>query len=151
MFMRFPNYFDNYARRYFGKTSSQLVAFALFQCLWSAENHKGKMASMVFQMYNHRLAEKRLNYLMLTEIMVPVNRQEIYLCKDVVKLISSSIILKSWVFNCGTGHAHTFNNTLAQGVLKTFWRRRIEYVPFPEVLKGKYQSYTQADATNLWR
>ena len=54
----------------------------------------------------------------------------------------------SGVFNCGTGHAHTFN-TLAQGVLKHFGSGELEYVPFPEVLKGKYQSYTQADAKNL--
>ena len=25
----------------------------------------------------------------------------------------------------------------------------IEYIPFPEALKGKYQAYTQADLTNL--
>jgi ADP-L-glycero-D-manno-heptose 6-epimerase len=27
--------------------------------------------------------------------------------------------------------------------------RLLEYVPFPEALKGKYQSFTQADLTNL--
>jgi ADP-L-glycero-D-manno-heptose 6-epimerase len=25
----------------------------------------------------------------------------------------------------------------------------IEYIPFPEALKGKYQSFTEADTTNL--
>ena len=25
----------------------------------------------------------------------------------------------------------------------------IEYIPFPDALKGKYQKYTQADLTNL--
>jgi ADP-L-glycero-D-manno-heptose 6-epimerase len=27
--------------------------------------------------------------------------------------------------------------------------RLLEYVPFPDALKGKYQSFTQADLTNL--
>ena len=52
------------------------------------------------------------------------------------------------VYNCGTGHAHTFN-TLAKGVLKHFGSGTLEYIPFPDVLRGKYQSYTQADPTKL--
>ena len=54
----------------------------------------------------------------------------------------------SGVYNCGTGHAHTFN-TLAKGVLKHFGSGTLEYIPFPDVLRGKYQSYTQADTTKL--
>ena len=54
------------------------------------------------------------------------------------------------IFNCGTGHAHPFN-TVAKAVLKHFGApmEKLEYVPFPDVLKGKYQSYTQADETGL--
>ena len=52
------------------------------------------------------------------------------------------------IYNCGTGHAHTFN-TLAKGVLKYFGSGELEYVPFPEVLKGKYQSFTEADSSKL--
>ena len=41
-------FFDNYARRYFGKTGSQLVGLRYFNVYGPQENHKGKMASMVF-------------------------------------------------------------------------------------------------------
>ena len=70
---------------------------------------------------------------------------------------------RSGIFNLGTGRGQTFNDVavatvnacraaegsalsslaelVAQGV--------IEYVAFPEALKGKYQSYTQADTQAL--
>ena len=34
-------------------------------------------------------------------------------------------------------------------MLNHFGSGELEYVPFPEVLKGKYQSFTEADDTNL--
>ena len=69
----------------------------------------------------------------------------------------------SGIFNLGTGRSQTFNDvavaslnacraldgqtslTLAQ--MKA--QQLIEYVAFPDVLRGKYQSFTEADLTNL--
>lgn len=34
-------------------------------------------------------------------------------------------------------------------MLKHFGSGTLEYIPFPDVLRGKYQSYTQADTTKL--
>ena len=66
---------------------------------------------------------------------------------------------KSGIFNCGTGRAQPFNDialtvvnslagtnhTLEEAVAKGL----IEYIDFPEALKGKYQAFTQADLTAL--
>ncbi|MDU7911860.1 MAG: ADP-glyceromanno-heptose 6-epimerase, partial [Veillonella parvula] len=54
----------------------------------------------------------------------------------------------SGTFNCGTGNAHSFNQFM-QAVIDYNGQGKIEYVPFPEVLKGKYQSFTEADTTKL--
>ena len=54
----------------------------------------------------------------------------------------------SGIYNCGTGVGHSFNE-FVQGVIDYCGKGHIEYVPFPEILKGKYQSYTQADTTKL--
>ena len=54
----------------------------------------------------------------------------------------------SGTFNCGTGHAHSFNEFM-QAVIDYNGKGRIEYIPFPEVLIGKYQSFTEADTTKL--
>jgi len=60
---------------------------------------------------------------------------------------------KSGIFNMGTGRAQSFNE-MAQATIG--WHKaqsgktaRMEYIDFPEHLKGAYQSYTQADATAL--
>lgn len=111
----------------------------------------GKMASMVFQMYNQWKAEGKVK---LFEGIDGYGNGEqtrdfIYV-KDVVKVnfFFWDHPELSGVYNCGTGHAHTFN-TLAKGVLKHFGSGTLEYIPFPDVLRGKYQSYTQADTTKL--
>ena len=69
----------------------------------------------------------------------------------------------SGIFNLGTGRSQTFNDVAVASLnacraldgkapltleeMKT--QNLIEYVAFPEALKGKYQSFTEADLTNL--
>lgn len=144
-------FFDNYARRYFDNAESQLVGLRYFNVYGPQENHKGKMASMIFQMFNQWKAEGKVK---LFEGFDGYGNGEqtrdfIYV-KDVVKVnffFWDHPELKG-IYNCGTGHAHTFN-TLAKGVLEYFGSGELEYVPFPEVLKGKYQSFTEADSSKL--
>ena len=67
---------------------------------------------------------------------------------------------KSGIFNLGTGRAQPFNDVALAVVnaLRTGSRSSppldaaaaaaqglIEYIPFPDALRGKYQCYTQAD------
>ena len=58
------------------------------------------------------------------------------------------------IFNLGTGQARSFNDVV-RGLIDAFGERleareeRIEYIPFPDSLRGKYQSFTQADLTRL--
>jgi ADP-L-glycero-D-manno-heptose 6-epimerase len=69
----------------------------------------------------------------------------------------------SGIFNCGTGRAQPFND-VASTVVNTMRTLRgqapmsleelvrhgsLRYVAFPEDLKGRYQSYTQADVSAL--
>ena len=54
----------------------------------------------------------------------------------------------SGIYNCGTGHAHSYNE-VAQAVIKAMGKGEIAYRDFPEVLKGKYQNYTESDTTHL--
>jgi ADP-L-glycero-D-manno-heptose 6-epimerase len=65
----------------------------------------------------------------------------------------------SGIFNLGTGRAQTFNELAAatvnacralegkppQSVAELVAQGIIEYIAFPEALKGKYQSFTEAD------
>jgi ADP-L-glycero-D-manno-heptose 6-epimerase len=55
---------------------------------------------------------------------------------------------KSGIFNVGTGQASTFN-ALARAVIDWHGRGEIHYIPFPDELKGRYQSFTEADMAKL--
>src|SRR3546814_2457879 len=70
---------------------------------------------------------------------------------------------KSGIFNCGTGRAQPFND-VARTVVNTLrashdepelvlqdlvGKKAIQYIAFPDDLKGRYQSHTQADLTQL--
>ena len=55
----------------------------------------------------------------------------------------------SGIFNVGTGRSQTFND-VANAVLAFHGNKgEKRYIPFPEHLKGAYQSFTQADLTAL--
>jgi ADP-L-glycero-D-manno-heptose 6-epimerase len=70
---------------------------------------------------------------------------------------------KSGIFNLGTGRAQSFNDVAVASVngcralkgedalplAELVQQGLIEYIPFPEALKGKYQSFTQADLGHL--
>ncbi len=52
------------------------------------------------------------------------------------------------IFNVGTGTSRSFND-IARIVIGLLGRGEIQYIPFPESLHGKYQSFTQSDISRL--
>jgi len=54
----------------------------------------------------------------------------------------------SGIFNVGTGLSRSFNE-LARAVQKLHPGVDLEYIPFPESLHGRYQSFTEADLGRL--
>ena len=54
----------------------------------------------------------------------------------------------SGIFNVGTGRSQTFND-VANAVVDWHSKGKIEYIPFPDHLKDHYQSFTQADISEL--
>ncbi|MDU7342770.1 ADP-glyceromanno-heptose 6-epimerase [Enterobacter sp.] len=56
--------------------------------------------------------------------------------------------MASVAFNLGTGRAESFQ-AVADATLAYHKKGSIEYIPFPDKLKGRYQAFTQADLTNL--
>ena len=53
-------FFDNYLRRLLPTAQSQVVGLRYFNVYGPQENHMGKMASMIFQMYNQWKAEHKV-------------------------------------------------------------------------------------------
>ena len=58
------------------------------------------------------------------------------------------MLFRSGIFNVGTGKSQTFNE-VANAVIEWNQKGSINYIDFPENLKGAYQSFTEADISAL--
>lgn len=137
--------FDHYVRQILPEAGSQVCGFRYFNVYGPREGHKGSMASVAFHL-NTQLNNGENPKLF--EGSDTFKRDFIYV-EDV-----ASVNLWFWennvsgIFNCGTGRAESFQE-VADAALNFHQKGEIEYIPFPEKLKGRYQAYTQADQTNL--
>lgn len=142
--------FDQYVRG-LRKTTSQIAGLRYFNVYGPREQHKGGMASVAFHFNNQinesencRLFEGHDGYENGDQ-----KRDFVYV-EDAVKVnlwlwVNPQI---SDIFNCGTGRCQSFND-VANAVIAYHQKGQIVYIPFPDQLKGTYQSYTQADITKL--
>ena len=143
--------FDRYVRQVLPEAKSRIVGLKYFNVYGPQEHHKGKMASIFYQLYNQikETGAARL-FKGIDGYKDGEQRRDFVYVKDVVKVNLWFWEKKgpSGIYNCGTGTAHTYNEA-AQAVIDALGKGKIEYREFPEVLRGKYQNYTQADKTQL--
>ncbi|SEQ02082.1 ADP-glyceromanno-heptose 6-epimerase precursor [Solimonas aquatica] len=142
--------FDQYLRQ-LGPTASQVVGLRYFNVYGPREQHKGAMASVFWHFRKQILdsGEARL-FAGCDGYGDGEQRRDFVYVGDVVDLN-----LWFWrhpqvsgIFNAGTGRSQTFREA-AEAVIAALGRGSIRYIPFPEHLKGAYQSYTQADLGRL--
>lgn len=143
--------FDEYVRSILPEAKSQIVGCRYFNVYGPREFHKGGQASVAFHL-NNQLKENGVIKLFEGSDGYDAGEQvrDFIYVRDVVKinLWFYKHSKASGIFNIGTGQARSFND-LAKAVITWHGKGKLEYIPFPEQLKGCYQSYTQADLTNL--
>jgi ADP-L-glycero-D-manno-heptose 6-epimerase len=137
--------FDRYVLREYC-SSLKTIGLRYFNVYGPGEMHKGKMSSVAYRLYNQVKSGETMK---LFEGSGSFLRDFVYV-DDVV-----SVIIHMWqnevpsgVYNCGTGKAESFT-AVAEAVRENYPSALLEYVPFPEELKGKYQKFTQADLRKL--
>lgn len=158
--------FDQYVRRMRTKRTSQVVGFRYFNVYGPREQHKGRMASVAFHHFNQIQTQGRVKLFAGSDgYDNGEQRRDFVSVEDVVavNLYFLDHPKKSGIFNVGTGRSQPFND-VALTVINTMREIRgegkmslaearsagaIEYIEFPETLKGKYQSYTEADISAL--
>lgn len=158
--------FDQVVRRRWSERTAQIVGFRYFNVYGPREQHKGRMASVAYHFFNQYRAE---GYVKLFEgcdgYANGGQLRDFVSVEDVVKVNMYFLDHpeKSGIFNLGTGKAQSFNdvavatiNTLraekGESVLtleQMVQQQIIRYIPFPDALRGKYQSYTQADISAM--
>ncbi|MBY0528628.1 MAG: ADP-glyceromanno-heptose 6-epimerase [Rhabdochlamydiaceae bacterium] len=127
----------------------QVVGLKYFNVYGPNENHKGRMASMVYKMLP---AARDVGVIKLFKSSEPDRfpdggqcRDFIYV-KDVVRLTCDFLENKvAGIFNIGSGKATTWNE-LAHALFKALDKHpQIEYMDMPKDLIGQYQNYTKAE------
>jgi ADP-L-glycero-D-manno-heptose 6-epimerase len=154
--------FDQLVRRTLPGRTAQIAGFRYFNVYGPNEAHKGRMASVAFHAYHQmRTTGKVRLFVGSGGYGDGEQRRDFVHVDDVVDVNLWFLEHRevSGLYNCGTGRAQTFNQLAAaainamQGtqlpVRELVAKGLIEYVPFPDALKGKYQSFTEADLSRL--
>lgn len=156
--------FDQWVRRQTAMftQATQVVGFRYFNVYGPREQHKGKMASVAYHQFNQFKAEGAVKLFGANDGYAPGTQKRDFVYIDDVVAVNLWFYdhpEQSGIFNLGTGKAQPFND-VAMAVVQNMAQHRatlaeivandvIRYIPFPAVLQGKYQSYTQADITAL--
>ena len=143
--------FDQYVRLSQPTHNAQVVGLRYFNVYGPRETHKGSMASTALHFNNQLLAQGAACLFQGSDGFANGEQQRDFVFVEdcvAVNLWFLDHADRSGIFNVGTGRAQTFND-VARAVIRWHGGGRIEYVPFPEHLKGAYQSFTQADPTAL--
>jgi ADP-L-glycero-D-manno-heptose 6-epimerase len=143
--------FDQYVRRILPHAKSQIVGFRYFNVYGPREQHKGSMASVAF---HHNTQIKQVGKVKLFgeyDGYGPGEQSRDFVFVGDVAAVNLWFMdhpEKSGIFNLGTGRSEPFKN-IANAVIAWHNKGEIEYIPFPDSLKGRYQSFTQADISAL--
>jgi ADP-L-glycero-D-manno-heptose 6-epimerase len=143
--------FDQYVRRILPRANSQIVGLRYFNVYGSREQHKGSMSSTAFHFNNQLKTGDEVKLFAGCDGYADGQQQRDFVYVDDVISVNLWFLenaQKSGIFNVGTGKAQTFES-MAKAVIDWHKRGKISYIPFPEHLKGAYQSFTQADLSNL--
>jgi ADP-L-glycero-D-manno-heptose 6-epimerase len=143
--------FDQYVRNVLPRAKSQVVGFRYFNVYGPREQHKGDMASVAFKLHHQILVGENVKLFGEYDGYGPgMQTRDFVYVDDVVavNLWFAEHPQKSGIFNLGPAKAQPFKD-VAQAVIDYHGKGQIEYIDFPEHLKGCYQSYTQADNSLL--
>ncbi|MFT6926334.1 MAG: ADP-L-glycero-D-manno-heptose 6-epimerase [Psychromonas sp.] len=146
--------FDQYVRRIwedaqeYGETLPQITGFRYFNVYGPREQHKGSMASVAFHLNNQLNAGEN------AKLFEGEHKRDFVYVGDVCNVnlwfLDNAV---SGIFNLGTGQAQSFLE-VGKAAIKYHNEEKganaeIERITFPDHLKGRYQSFTEADLTNL--
>jgi ADP-L-glycero-D-manno-heptose 6-epimerase len=158
--------FDQLVRRRFEERTAQVAGLRYFNVYGEREQHKGRMASVVHHFFNQYRATGHVRLFGASGGYGDGEQRRDFV--SVEDCIAANLFFldnpgRSGIFNVGTGTAQSFND-VALATVNACRRARgeapltlaamrergvIQYIAFPEDLRGRYQNYTQADISAL--
>ena len=160
--------FDSLVRRRWGDNTAQVIGLRYFNVYGPREAHKARMASVAYHFFNQYRAEGRVKLFESSGGYEAGEQRRDFVSVDDVVGVNLHFMAnpdRSGIFNVGTGRAQTFNDVAVatinalrspQGedplsLQEMLAKGLIEYVAFPAGLRERYQSFTQADLSQLRR
>ena len=158
--------FDQVVRARTKSLTAQVIGLRYFNVYGPHEQHKGRMASVAFHNMNQYLAEGHVRLFGGWDGYEDGGQMRDFISVHDVVDVNLHFLANpnvSGIFNCGTGRAQPFND-VAASVVNTLRELKgeqplslqelvqqglLRYISFPDDLKGRYQSYTQADVSAL--
>ena len=143
--------FDNYVRRRVTPSDSPVVGLRYFNVYGPCEQHKGRMASVIHQL------TRQLQQTGTMKIFEGSGKygngeqlRDFVFVGDIVKinLYFLNVSARHGILNAGTGQSRSFND-VTNALKEANGKGTVEYIPFPEGLKQRYQSFTEADISCL--
>ncbi len=143
--------FDQHVRSLLPAIQSPVMGLRYFNVFGPRESHKGRMMSVLHQLLRQLKDTDACRLFRGSDGFGDGEQQRDFIyVGDIVAInlhFGGSGMAKG-IVNAGTGQARSFND-IARTLIAHLGRGRIEYIPFPEGLRGKYQSFTQADVRSL--
>ncbi len=156
--------FDNYVRRLLPTIESTVVGLRYFNAYGPRELHKGRMASVMnhftkqlketgsIRMFQGSAGygdgEQRRDFVYVRDLC----RMNLFFAGIGEETFRSSLgnvqPVYQGIFNAGKGASRSFN-AVAKALMQVHGPVRIEYIPFPADLNGRYQHFTEADIASL--
>jgi len=158
--------FDQVLRRHLPGLAAPVAGLRYFNVYGPNEQHKARMASVAFHNMNQFRSEGHVRLFGGWDGYEDGGQLRDFIHVDDVVDVNLFFLdhpEKSGIFNCGTGRAQPFNdvaravvnalrahdNQPALPLKELVEQKLIRYIDFPDDLKGRYQSHTQADLTQL--
>lgn len=133
--------------------ADRIVGLKYFNVYGPFEDHKGGMRSLVQKAYHQIMARGYLELFKShrTDYRDGEQKRDFIYVRDAVD-VTLHFALDSkagGIFNCGTGIARSWLD-LANALFAAMDRKAdIRFIEMPEILRGKYQYFTQAEDTKL--
>ena len=151
LYGRSKHEFDLWARA--GNLLGEIASLKYFNVYGPNEWHKGDMRSMVCKGYEQIRDTGKVRLFASDRPEYPDGGQQ----RDFV-YVKDAVAMTLWlgenrgaggIFNVGTGEANSWNRLIGAIYAALGREPRIEYVPMPDHLKGKYQYHTEAQMGKL--
>ena len=158
--------FDQVMRRRLGaqlqNAKAQVAGFRYFNVYGPHEQHKGRMASVAYHQFHQFRKEGKVKLFANYGGYAAGEQMRDFVFVDDVVAINLWFFdhpEKNGIFNLGSGRAQSFND-VAHAVVNTLRAQEgnaplslheivaqglLQYIPFPDALRGKYQCFTEAD------